>query len=197
MSNTLKRLITKANYRPTLNVVSTDILSRSFAGETSAFSLPDLPYEYNDLEPVLPTKIMELHHSKHHQTYVNNLNASLQKRDDAIAKLDIATVVALDGAIKFNGGGHVNHSIFWNNLTPIKNGGGQTGTTEIGSAIAAKWGSIDKFIEVFNAQTAAVQGSGWGWLVCCPKDGLKIITMPNQDPVGSLGVTPIIGIDVW
>ena len=103
MSNTLKRLITKANYRPTLNVVSTDILSRSFAGETSAFSLPDLPYEYNDLEPVLPAKIMELHHSKHHQTYVNNLNASLQKRDDAIGKLDIAAVVALDGAIKFNG----------------------------------------------------------------------------------------------
>ena len=90
--------------------------SRQFGSVKLDFSLPDLPYDYNALEPVLPARIMELHHSKHHQTYVNNLNATLQKRQDAIEKSDIAAVVACDAAIKFNGGGHVNHSIFWTNL---------------------------------------------------------------------------------
>merc|ERR1719251_267651 len=104
------------------------VLARSFgtqARATNSFTLPDLPYDYGALEPVLPARIMELHHSKHHATYVNNLNAALEKRAEAEAKGDIAAVVALDKAINFNGGGHVNHSIFWQNLAPAGKGGGE------------------------------------------------------------------------
>lgn len=89
---------------------------RQFSDMKTNFKLPDLPYDYGALEPVLPARIMELHHSKHHATYVNNLNATLEKRNEAINKGDIAAVVGFDAAIKFNGGGHVNHSIFWTNL---------------------------------------------------------------------------------
>eukprot|EP01083_Nonionella_stella_P043792 118195_1 len=171
---------------------------RQFSVSSSDFQLPDLPYDYAALEPILPARIMELHHSKHHAAYVNNLNASLQKRQEALDKGDIAGVVALDGAIKFNGGGHVNHSIFWTNLAPPKNGGGGSPSGALSNAINDKFGSLQKFQETFNTKTAAVQGSGWGWLVYDPQDkGIKIQTMPNQDPIASLGVVPLLGIDVW
>jgi len=87
---------------------------------TTAYKLPDLPYGYNELEPIVSAEIMELHHKKHHATYVNNLNAALEKYSGAQAKNDVATMISLQGAIKFNGGGHVNHSIFWTNLAPTK-----------------------------------------------------------------------------
>ena len=101
-------------------------------------------------------------------------------------------------AIKFNGGGHVNHSIFWTNLAPISEGGGEGPNGSIADAINKKFGSFEDFQTKFNTQTAAVQGSGWGWLVYDPnaKD-IKIQTMANQDPVGSLGLVPLLGIDVW
>jgi len=174
---------------------------RSFASASQKFTLPDLGYDYAALEPVLPARIMDLHHTKHHATYVSNLNASLQKRDDALSRGDIAGVVELDNAIKFNGGGHVNHSIFWTNLAPIKSGGGDYQDSNCNSlitSIKSKWQSVEKFQEVFNAKTAAVQGSGWGWLVYDPSDKqIKIQTMSNQDPVGALGLIPLLGIDVW
>jgi len=181
-------------------VASTESLVRSFAGTSSqSFKLPDLPYDYNALEPVISARIMELHHTKHHATYVTNLNANLEKRDNALAKGDLAAVVQFDGAIKFNGGGHVNHSIFWKNLAPISKGGGNLNKGSLSDAINKKWENLSKFQETFNTTTVAIQGSGWGWLVYSTNDkALKIMTTANQDPVGSnSGIIPLLGIDVW
>eukprot|EP00466_Bigelowiella_natans_P020703 jgi/Bigna1/41304/e_gw1.51.118.1 len=158
-------------------------------------ALPDLNYDYGALEPTVSAKIMELHHSKHHQTYVTNLNAALETYADAEAKGDTAKMIALQGAIKFNGGGHVNHTIFWENLAPTSAGGGDGPTGDLLAAIEAKWGSMDNFMKSFNAKTAAIQGSGWGWLGYSADSGLDIVTMANQDPLTSH--TPLLGIDVW
>ena len=160
------------------------------------FELPALPYDFNALEPVISAEIMELHYTKHHQGYVNKLNEALEKYATAEAKSDVAGMIALQSAIKFNGGGHVNHALFWNNLAP-------EGTCELAKgglsqAIDTAFGSFDKFVETFNSQTAAVQGSGWGWLGCCPVSGkVKIATCSNQDPLSTQGLIPLLGIDVW
>lgn len=161
-------------------------------------TLPDLPYDYDALEPVISGEIMELHHDKHHAGYVNNLNTLLEKYWEAEERDDVATMIALSPGIKFNGGGHVNHSIFWTNLAPQSEGGGQPPTGDLAKAIDAKWGSLDKFIEKFNAKAGPIQGSGWGWLSYCPESrGLEIVTCSNQDPCSLTGTTPLLGIDVW
>jgi len=165
------------------------------------YKLPDMPYDYGALEPTISGQIMEIHHKKHHQTYVNNLNAALEKYAVAEAKRDVATMIGLQGAIKFNGGGHVNHSIFWTNLAPKKNGGGVLPTGELATKIEKQWGSLKNFIEKFNNDATAVQGSGWGWLgYNKATDNLHIITCPNQDPITTVmgsSLTPLLGIDVW
>ena len=130
----------------------------------SSFALPDLQYDYDALEPVIGTEIMQLHHSKHHQAYVTNLNVALEKHADAEAKGDVSGMIAAQSAINFTGGGHINHSIFWENLAPQGSGGGGAPTGALGAAIDAKWGSFDAFKTEFNATTAAVQVRG-GWLV--------------------------------
>ncbi|ODM91939.1 Superoxide dismutase [Mn], mitochondrial [Orchesella cincta] len=114
--------------------------SAATASIRSKHTLPDLPYDYNALEPVISAEIMTLHHSKHHQTYVNNLNVAEEKLAEAKAKNDISTVIALAPALKFNGGGHLNHSIFWQNLSP-KGGGEPTGA--LGDAIKRDFGSFE------------------------------------------------------
>ena len=157
--------------------------------------LPDLKYDYGALEPVISGQIMEIHHSRHHQAYVTNLNVALEQYEEAEAKNDTAKMIALQGAIKFNGGGHINHSIFWDNLAPPSCGGGEPPSGALLEAIEAKWGSFEVFQKTFNAQTAAIQGSGWGWLGSDDKGGLSIVAMPNQDPLTA--VTPLLGIDVW
>lgn len=146
----------------------------------SKHTLPSLPYDYNALEPVIsgntnyPTKstnsirvaeIMQLHHAKHHQAYVNNLNVAESKMHDAEQKQDLAAMIQLQSALKFNGGGHLNHSIFWTNLAPTGKGGGDAPKGNLATAINREFGSLEKMISTFNANTAAVQGSGWGWLV--------------------------------
>src|ERR1700722_9570910 len=128
------------------------------------YKLPELPYDFNALEPVISAEIMQLHYTKHHGAYVNNLNATLEKYRDAEAKNDIAAMIALQQAIKFNGGGHVNHSIFWTNLAPVSKGGGGAPEGALAAALAKDFGSIESFIEKMSAQTTAIQGSGWGWL---------------------------------
>lgn len=164
----------------------------------AAYTLPDLPYEYDALEPFISSEIMRLHHSKHHQAYVNNLNVALEKFETASAKRDVAAMIALQGAIKFNGGGHVNHSIFWTNLAPKGKGGGQAPTGDLANAINEQWGSLENFIEKFNATAGPVQGSGWGWLGFNPTSNrLEIVACPNQDPLSVLGLVPLLGIDVW
>ncbi|KAA0160410.1 hypothetical protein FNF27_00534 [Cafeteria roenbergensis] len=161
-------------------------------------TLPDLDYGYDALEPVISAGIMELHHSKHHQTYVNNLNAALEKYTDAEARGDVAAMIALQGAIRFNGGGHINHSLFWKNLAPASAGGGGAPEGELAKRIDAEFGDFESFKAKFNAQTAAVQGSGWGWLVYHPeKDTVAIHTTQNQDPVSMSGLVPLLGVDVW
>jgi len=167
---------------------------------TTAYKLPDLPYRYNELEPIVSAEIMELHHKKHHATYVNNLNAALEKYSGAQAKNDVATMISLQGAIKFNGGGHVNHSIFWTNLAPTKKGGGEAPTGDIAERIKKQFGSTDNFINKFNTSTAAIQGSGWGWLgYNKEEDRLQIVSCANQDPLSthSTPLIPLLGIDVW
>ena len=164
-----------------------------------AHTLPDLPYDYNALEPVISAEIMQLHHSKHHATYVNNLNVAEEKLANAVAKNDVSTVIGLHGALKFNGGGHLNHSIFWQvncmhttnsetlcliispflqNLCP---GGSGDPSGPLAEAIKRDFGSFESMKEKLSASTVAVQGSGWGWLGYNKASGkLQIAACANQ-----------------
>lgn len=163
------------------------------------FTLPKLPYDYKDLEPVISGEIMQLHHQKHHNTYVTKLNEALEKYAEAEAKEDLSTMISLQPAIRFNGGGHINHTIFWTNLAPKDQGGGAPPKGELADEINKKWGSLDAFIEKFNAKAAPIQGSGWCWLgYCMTTEQLVIWTCPNQDPLlATSGFAPLLGIDVW
>eukprot|EP00753_Platysulcus_tardus_P003155 PLAT12285.2.p2 GENE.PLAT12285.2~~PLAT12285.2.p2 ORF type:complete len:223 (-),score=108.88 PLAT12285.2:76-744(-) len=164
----------------------------------SPVALPDLPYDYAELEPVISGEIMELHHGKHHAAYVTNYNLALEQLAEAYEGDDHAKAIALQAALQFNGGGHINHSIFWQNLAPPSKGGGGEPEGELAVAIAEKWGSFEDFKTLFNAKTAAVQGSGWGWLGWDNENGgLAITAMPNQTPLAVTGHTPLLGIDVW
>ncbi len=160
------------------------------------YELPDLPYDYSALEPVISAEIMELHHNKHHAGYVTKLNEALDKYSTAESKGDMAAMIALQSAIKFNGGGHVNHSLFWTTLAP--EGSAELPKGGLSQAIDSAFGSFEKFQEKFNAKTAAVQGSGWGWLGYCGEtDSVKIATCSNQDPLSTHGLVPLMGVDVW
>ncbi len=162
------------------------------------YKLPDLAYEYNALEPVISAEIMEIHHSKHHQAYVNNLNASLKKYEAAVEAENLEEQISLQAAINFNGGGHINHYIFWTNLAPPEMGGGVAPTGKFADALNETFGSLDSFIAEFNATAGPIQGSGWAWLGYCKKTkSLKIATCANQDPLCKQGLVPLLGIDVW
>ena len=170
----------------------------SAAPSGGAHTLPDLPYDYNALEPVISAETMTLHHTKHHNTYVTNLNAALEKLDAAVSAGDVSGVIGLEGALKFNGGGHLNHTLFWENLaakgtSSIKAGGA------LEAAITESFGGVEEMKKEMSATTIAVQGSGWGWLGLNPKTGrLEIATRANQDPLqATTGLVPLLGIDVW
>lgn len=167
-------------------------------GRLFMYTLPDLCYDFSALEPVISAEIMEIHYTKHHKAYVTNLNAALEKYAEAEKKEDVASMIALQQAIRFNGGGHVNHSIFWTNLAPVSKGGGGMPTGALAAALQKDFGSIESFIEKMSAQTSAVQGSGWGWLGY-NKESKKLIitTCANQDPLSTQGLIPLLGIDVW
>ncbi|NP_001037299.1 Mn superoxide dismutase [Bombyx mori] len=158
-------------------------------------TLPELPYEYNALEPVISREIMSLHHSKHHATYINNLNVAEEKLAQAQAKGDIDTIINLAPALKFNGGGHINHSIFWHNLSP--NGGKPSDV--LTKAVEKDFGSWDNIKNQLSTASVAVQGSGWGWLGYNKQmKKLQIATCQNQDPLqATTGLVPLFGIDVW
>lgn len=161
-----------------------------------SYELPELPYDFGALEPVISGQIMELHYSKHHKAYVTNLNAALEKYAAAEDKEDVAAMIALEPAIRFNGGGHVNHSIFWTNLAPAGTGGEPRG--ELLKAIEMEFGSVAQLVEKMNAKTVAIQGSGWGWLgYCKEKKRLVLTTCANQDPLSTQSYVPLLGIDVW
>lgn len=179
-------------------------------------SLPALPYDYAALEPVLSRDIMTIHHTKHHAAYVTNFNVALEKYNEALKIGNVSDMIALQSAMKFNGGGHLNHALFWDNLAPPKgidgngvNGGNGHGggdpkdvCTVLSSALDHTFGTFQDFKRQFAAQTAAVQGSGWGWLVLDPVTKcLRIVTCANQDPVSTIDghgkCIPLLGIDVW
>ncbi|EFA09191.1 superoxide dismutase [Mn], mitochondrial [Tribolium castaneum] len=165
------------------------------AGSRAAHSLPELPYAYEALEPVISRDIMCLHHSKHHQTYVTNLNAAEEKLKAALSKGDISTAISLEPALRFNGGGHLNHSIFWQNLSPEST----QPSDALKKAIEDSFGGVQQLKDQLSASSIGVQGSGWGWLGYCSKSGkLKIATCANQDPLqATTGLVPLLGIDVW
>ena len=163
--------------------------------------LPELKYDYNALEPYIDGLTMTIHHSKHHQTYVNNLNAALEKYPEHASKDVVELLTNLDAlpedirlAVVNNGGGHYNHSLFWNMLAP--NAGG-TPTGQVAEAINNKFGSFDKFKEVFEKAAATRFGSGWAWLVVTPNKEVDVMSTPNQNNPISEGLIPILGLDVW
>lgn len=163
---------------------------------TTKHQLPQLPYALEALEPVISREIMDVHYNKHHQGYVTNLNKALEDYDQAVAKNDLGAMITLEKAINFNGGGHINHSIFWTNLAPVGKGGSPEGA--LAKAIEQQWGSLEQFITKFNTVTGAIQGSGWGWLgYCKEKKRLEIATCANQDPLVKTGLIPLLGVDVW
>ena len=162
------------------------------------YQLPDLPYDYNALEPVISGQIMELHHKKHHGAYVTNLNAALEKYHEAESKKDLSAMVALQSLIKFNGGGHINHSIFWTILTPPSQAEPVPSKGAFAEMIHRDFGSFDLFKEKLTAIAVGVQGSGWGWLGFNKNlKKLELASCSNQDPLSTQGLIPILGIDVW
>jgi superoxide dismutase, Fe-Mn family len=162
------------------------------------YKLPPLPYDFSELEPIISAEIMTLHYTKHHQGYVNNLNKALEQYAEAEAKQDLQQMVALLSAIKFNGGGNINHTIFWTNLISEKKGGGNLEKGKLADAINQDFGSLDTFISDMSAKAIAVQGSGWSWLgYNKARKRLEIATCDNQDPLSTKGLVPLLGIDVW
>nr|CAR85664.1 cytoplasmic manganese superoxide dismutase [Necora puber] len=164
--------------------------------ERGAHSLPALKYDYDGLEPDICATIMQIHHTKHHQGYINNLKAASEKLVEAEKANDVAAMNSLLPAIKFNGGGHLNHTIFWTNMAP-KAGGEPSGA--IAEAINKDFGSFQAFKEKFSGASVGVKGSGWGWLGYCPKgDKVAVTTCQNQDPLQiTHGLVPLLGLDVW
>jgi Fe-Mn family superoxide dismutase len=165
----------------------------------TTYQLPDLPYDYNDLEPILSAEMMKIHHDKHHRAYVNKFNEALEKYHEAEVKKDAETLVKLQSAIKFNGGGHINHSLYWQILAPQKKGGGEVDkNSKIYKAIEKDFGSLEKLKEEFNSKSAVVQGSGWGWLGYNKQNKhLLVHTCNNHDLLSSMGIIPIFCVDVW
>ena len=163
------------------------------------FTLPNLPYAHNALEPHVDALTMEIHHGKHHQAYVNNLNAAIEGTPMAGKSLEDLMKQHSDvPAVRNNGGGHFNHSLFWTVMSP--NGGGLP-TGDLGADINATFGSFDAFKEAFAKAAATRFGSGWAWLCVNTAGKLEICSTANQDnplmpSVGCAG-TPILGLDVW
>ncbi|MFJ5789315.1 superoxide dismutase [Lysinibacillus sp. NPDC097162] len=164
-----------------------------------AYELPQLTYAYDALEPNIDAKTMEIHHSKHHNTYVTNLNAAVEGTEFAEKDINdlIANIDALPAdkqtAVRNNGGGHANHTLFWELIAP---GGSKTPVGEVAKAIDAKFGSFDAFKEEFAKAATTRFGSGWAWLIV-DGDSVAVTSTPNQDSPIMEGKTPILGLDVW
>ena len=166
-----------------------------------AFELPPLPYASNALEPHIDQQTMEIHHGKHHNAYVTNLNKALEGQADLQGKSleELITSInslpsSIQNAVRNNGGGHWNHSMFWQIMSP--NGGGAP-SGDLANAINGAFGSFDAFKEQFAAAGVGRFGSGWAWLVAAPDGSLSITSTPNQDNPAMEGKTAILGLDVW
>jgi len=166
-----------------------------------AFTLPDLPYAFNALEPHVDARTMEIHHGKHHAAYVNNLNAAIQGTEHEGKSLEelLANISKLPPAVRNNGGGHWNHTLFWEIMSPSAGGGEPT--LDVASKITKNFGSFDEFKKQFAQAAATRFGSGWAWLCVDSDDNLFITSTPNQDnplmDVAEKKGHPILGLDVW
>lgn len=165
-----------------------------------AFELPQLPYAYDALEPNIDKETMNIHHTKHHNTYVTNLNNALEGNEELLSKTVEEVIANLDAvpeaartAVRNNGGGHANHSLFWQIISP--NGGGEP-TGELAEAINAKFGGFEGFKEEFAKAATTRFGSGWAWLALNNGE-LEVTSTPNQDSPVMEGKTPLLGLDVW
>ena len=164
-----------------------------------AIILPDLPYAYDALEPYIDEETMHLHHDKHHNTYVTNVNAALAKHPEIGKNLeqllaDVESIpVDIRQAVINNGGGHLNHSLFWELMTPEET----APSAELPADLEATFGSFDNFKTAFTTAATTRFGSGWAWLVVNKEDKLEVMSTANQDTPISEGKTPILGIDVW
>ena len=165
------------------------------------YTLPALPYAYDALEPQIDKATMEIHHSKHHQAYITNLNAALDKhpelKDKDLAELlsDLDALPAdIKTAVQNNGGGHFNHSLFWETLTPAS---GQVPTGDLAAAIDATFGSLEELKAQLDTAAKTRFGSGWAWLVLDTDKSLKVLSTANQDSPIMNGQTALVGIDVW
>jgi Fe-Mn family superoxide dismutase len=164
-----------------------------------AFELPSLPYALDALAPHIDARTMEIHHGKHHNAYVTNLNAAIAGTDlEGKSLEELMKVAGSNAAVRNNGGGHWNHSLFWEILSPT---GGGLPTGDLAAAIDAKFGSFDAFKETFNKAGATRFGSGWAWLCVDSKKELCVCSSPNQDnplmDVAECPGTPLMGLDVW
>ena len=164
-----------------------------------AFELPNLPYSHDALEPHIDAKTMEIHHGKHHAAYVSKLNGAVAGTDLEGKSLDELMTAGFDNnAVRNNGGGHWNHSLFWTIMSP---GGGGTPSGDLAAAIDAANGSFDDFKTAFSNAAATRFGSGWAWLCVHPGGKVEVCSSPNQDnplmPGVGCGGTPILGLDVW
>ncbi|MDU7580376.1 superoxide dismutase [Aeromonas sp.] len=164
-------------------------------------TLPALPYAYDALEPHIDAKTMEIHHSRHHQTYINNLNAALADLPE-LAALPLEALLAridslpaqVQGAVRNHGGGHANHSLFWQVMSP--HGGGEP-DGELAAAIERDLGGLESFRQAFTQAALSRFGSGWAWLVVDGRGKLQVVSSANQDSPLMEGLTPILGLDVW
>jgi Fe-Mn family superoxide dismutase len=169
---------------------------------TGPFTLPPLPYAYDALEPHFDAETMHLHHDKHHQAYVNNLNAAVAAHPELAGKTVDELVASLSAlpesartAVRNNGGGHANHSFWWPTLG--KPGSATAPTGELAKAVDLKFGSLSAFEDKLTAAALSVFGSGWAWLVKLPDGAVAIETTPNQDSPLTLGHKPVLTVDVW
>jgi Fe-Mn family superoxide dismutase len=166
-----------------------------------SFELPKLSYEYDALEPVIDTKTMEIHHTKHHAGYTNNLNTALEKHPDLESKTITQLLQNLNDipedirkTVRNNGGGYSNHNLYWEIMTP---GGSKNPSEELLKMINQSFESFEKLSEIFQKEALTRFGSGWAWLVVNKNKDLEVFSTPNQDSPISMGYTPILGIDVW
>jgi Fe-Mn family superoxide dismutase len=161
----------------------------------AAYVLPDLPYDYGALDPHIAGEIMELHHSKHHQTYVNGLNSTLEQLAEARSTGSFGAVGGLEKSLAFNLGGHVNHSVFWNNLSPD---GGDKPVGDLAAALDDQFGSFDAFRAHFSANALAIQGSGWSVLGWDPLGRtLQVFQLYDQQGNVPVGIVPVVLLDMW
>lgn len=182
-------------------MLSRSLLKRSFSllGGSKA-KVPDLPYGYGDLAPIISAEIMEVHHGKHHAKYVNDYNDTLALLEAAISKADHIAVANLGRHLRFHGGGHVNHSLYWENLAPANKEGGDLPdkNSELSKLVISHFGTFENFFNEFNARTVKIQGSGWGWLAYCPKThALSIEESKDQTSIGAYNLKPLLTVDVW